>query len=401
MKSYLIIIAYILLLLSGCQSSGNPEIKKIEQICQEGVVQYRTLSDSLPNGKFPVSYFAENDSLAVTSSGGWVSGFYPGTLFYLYEETKDVQTLIEAERMLQLLEKEQFNTRTHDIGFMMYCSFGNALRIVPKPEYHLILENSAKSLIERYEPNVGCIKSWDSSDSSFLVIIDNMMNLELLFHVSNATGNPIYRDIAISHADHTMQNHFRQDYSSYHVVNYDSKTGNIIQKRTAQGLADDSAWARGQAWAIYGYTMVYRFTKDRKYLDFAQHIADFILNHPNLPEDKIPFWDFDVTSGPRDASAAAIIASGLLELSYYVNSEVAQNYRDVAQQMLRSLSNDKYRAKNGEEGGFLLKHSVGNFPGNRDIDVPLIYADYYYIEALLRQKKLRSGQSIYENLKNR
>ncbi|MDR2921078.1 MAG: glycoside hydrolase family 88 protein [Tannerella sp.] len=397
MKSYPILTICLLLLLSGCQSSGNQEIKKIEQICKESVEQYRILSGLFPHGRFPVSYFVENDSLAVTSSGGWVSGFYPGTLLYLYEETKDEQTLAEAERILQLLEKEQFNTRTHDIGFMMYCSFGNALRVAPKPEYHQILENSAKSLIERYEPNVGCIKSWDSSDSSFLVIIDNMMNLELLFHVSETTGKPIYRDIAISHADHTIQNHFRENYSSYHVVNYDSKTGYIIQKRTAQGLADESAWARGQAWGIYGYTMVYRFTKDRKYLDFAQHIADFILNHPNLPEDKIPYWDFDVTGGPRDASAAAIIASGLLELSCYVNNDMAQTYRDAAQQMLYSLSSDEYRAKDGKEGGFLLKHSVGNFPGNRDVNVPLIYADYYYIEALLRQKKLECGENLYAN----
>lgn len=386
------------LFLSSCRTSEERALQEINVVLTESAEQYRLLAARLPEGKFPVSYFEGQDSLAVTSSRGWVSGFYPGVLLYLYGETGKEALLKEAVHMLDFLKNEQFNTRTHDIGFMMYCSFGNALRVAPQPEYPKILENSAESLIRRYEPNVGCIKSWDSSDSSFLVIIDNMMNLELLFHVSEATGNPIYRDIAISHADHTMQHHFRADYSSYHVINYDAKTGTIIQKRTAQGASDESAWARGQAWGLYGYTMVYRFTKDRKYLDFARKIATFLLEHPNMPDDYVPYWDFDVTSGPKDASAAAIIASGLLELCRYTDADASREYLAIARKILQTLSGDAYRAQKGDNGGFLLRHSVGNLPGNRDVDVPLIYTDYYYIEALIRLKKLQEEIIIHGDL---
>jgi len=275
---------------------------------------------------------------------------------------------------------------------MMYCSFGNAERIAPKPEYKDVLLESAKSLCTRFNPKVGCIKSWDSKPSDFLVIIDNMMNLELLFWATHVTGDSSFYKIAVTHANTTMKNHFRPDYSSYHVVNYNPQTGEVQKKKTAQGAADESAWSRGQAWGLYGYTMCYRETKDKRYLEQANHIAQFILHHPNLPADKIPYWDFnapDIPNALRDASAASVIASALIELSGYVDEKKKDAYLSVAETILKSLSSAPYKADVGSNGGFVLQHCVGNMPQKTEIDVPLTYADYYFVEAMKRYKALK------------
>ncbi|CAM3642265.1 glycoside hydrolase family 88 protein [Mucilaginibacter galii] len=354
--------------------------------------QYELLASKLKGDKFPKTYYAAKDSLETSGSGWWCSGFYPGTLLYLYKPTKDQALLTEANRMLKLLEKEQYNKTTHDLGFMMYCSFGNGLQIAPKPEYKQILINSAKSLASRFDPKVGCIKSWDSKKPEYLVIIDNMMNLELLFWATRATGDSSFYKIAVTHANTTMANHFRADYSSYHVINYNPETGAVQQKRTAQGYADESAWARGQAWGLYGYTVMYRETKDKKYLAQANHIAQFILNNPNLPKDKIPYWDFNAPNIPnalRDASAGAVMASAFLELCKYNNAAMGRTYFNTAQTMLKSLSNAPYKAPAGTNGGFILQHSVGHIPQKTEVDVPLTYADYYFVEALERYQNLK------------
>jgi uncharacterized protein YyaL (SSP411 family) len=193
-------------------------------------------------------------------------------------------------------------------------------------------------------------------------------------------------EIAITHANTTMKNHFRPDGSSYHVVDYNPQTGNVISKITAQGYADESAWARGQAWGLYSFTMCYRYTKDKKYLDFAEKIAKFILNNPNYPKDGVPYWDFNapnIPNAPRDASSGAILASGLIELSSYTNDK----YLKQAIHIVKSLASDDYTAKFGENGYFVLKNSVGSLPMGNEVSVPLNYADYYYIEALLELKK--------------
>ncbi len=282
--------------------------------------------------------------------------------------------------MLTLLEKEQYNTSTHDLGFMMYCSFGNANRLNPQAAYTNILINSARSLATRFSPVTGCIRSWDSKPEDFIVIIDNMMNLELLFWATKATGDSSFYNIAVTHANTTLENHFRSDNSSYHVLNYDS-TGAVKQKKTAQGLHDESAWARGQAWGLYGYTATYRETKDEKYLEQAVKIAGFILSHPNLPEDKIPLWDFDAEKDAlRDASAAAIMASALIELDTYAPDK---GYLKVAEEILTNLTSD-YTAEPGTNGQFIITHCVGHLPANSEVDVPLTYADYYFMEALMR-----------------
>ncbi|MEX8547815.1 MAG: glycoside hydrolase family 88 protein [Mucilaginibacter sp.] len=353
--------------------------------------QYKVLMKDLPPDRFPKTYDPRTNKLETSNSGWWCSGFYPGTLLYLYRQTKDEVLKTEANRMLASLEKEQYNKNTHDLGFMMYCSFGNAEKIEPQPKYKETLINSAKSLSTRFSPKVGCIKSWDSKPSDYIVIIDNMMNLELLFWATKATGDSSFYKIAVAHANTTMKNHFRPDYSSYHVINYNPETGAVQQKRTAQGAADESAWARGQAWGLYGFTVMYRETKDKKYLDQARHIASFILQNPNLPKDKIPYWDFNAPNIPnalRDASAAAVMASALLELCRYSNQKDNQLYFNSAQTILQTLSSPAYKAKPGTNGGFILEHSVGNFPGKSEVDVPLTYADYYFVEAMLRYQNI-------------
>jgi unsaturated chondroitin disaccharide hydrolase len=354
--------------------------------------QYKLVMKNLPEEKFPKTFFLQTGKYEFSNSGWWCSGFYPGTLLYIYEQTKDKALYTEAMRILETLKKEQFNTHTHDLGFMMYCSFGNANRMAPGPAYKEILLNSAKSLSTRFNPIVGCIKSWDSKPGDYLVIIDNMMNLELLFWATRVSGDSSFYKIAVTHANTTMKNHFRPDYSSYHVINYNAETGAVQQKKTAQGAADESAWARGQVWGLYGFTVMYRETKDTKYLAQANHIAQFILSHPNLPADKIPYWDFNAPGIPnalRDASAGSIMAAALLELSGYVDAAKAKNYISVAETILLTLSSPAYKAAPGTNGGFILQHGVGNLPAKSEVDVPLTYGDYYFIEAMKRYKELK------------
>ncbi len=388
----------ILLFYSVCamaQNSFTPDkalLKTIQQNFTDAAAQYKVLMKNLPADSFPKTYYPERQKYGFSNSGWWCSGFYPGTLLYLYEENKDATFYKEAMRIDELLKKEQFNTGTHDLGFMMFCSFGNANRISPQPEYKEILLNSAKSLSTRFNPTIGCIKSWDSKDpNDFLVIIDNMMNLELLFWATRVSGDSSFYKIAVTHANTTMQHHFRPDYSSYHVLNYNKETGAVKQKKTAQGFADESAWSRGQAWGLYGYTVMYRETKDKKYLDQANHIAHFILSNPNLPADKIPYWDYNATGMPnvlRDASAASIAAAALIELSGYATPAQAKEYMQATETMLRSLSAPPYKPAVGTNGGFLVQHCVGHLPQKSEVDVPLTYADYYFVEAMKRYKAL-------------
>jgi len=372
------------------QSAFKPKkelLTTIKKNFSDADAQYKLLATKIGPDEFPKTYHPDQNKQENSKSGWWCSGFYPGSLLYLYQETKDEQLLTEANRIMGGLAKEQYNTGTHDLGFMMYCSFGNANKIEPKPEYKQVLINSAKSLSTRFNPTVGCIKSWDSKPGDYLVIIDNMMNLELLFWATRATGDSSFYKIAVTHANTTMKNHFRPNYSSYHVINYDAETGTVKEKKTAQGFSNESAWARGQSWGLYGYTVMYRETRDKKYLQQAQNIAEFILTNPNLPADKIPYWDYNADNIPnalRDASAAAVMASALLELCKYTDAKHGKDYFGVAETIIRNLSSRTYKAAPGTNGGFILQHSVGHFPAGTEVDTPLTYADYYFIEAMKR-----------------
>lgn len=352
--------------------------------------QYKYMMKQVPQDKMPQSYDEKNKKFISYQRTWWCTGFYPGSLWYIYEQTGDPVIKTEAERALKVIEPNKTYTGNHDLGFMMYCSFGNAYRITKNKSYKDIIFQSAAALASRYRPPAKVIQSWNSNEYfKGPVIIDNMMNLELLYWTSINGGDAKYKEIAVTHSNTTLQHHFRPDFSSYHVIDYDMSTGNVLRKATWQGAADCSAWSRGQGWGLYGYVTMYRFSKDKRYLDQARRVADFILNHPNLPEDKIPYWDFDapyIPQAKRDASAGAVIASALLELAQYTRGDEKQNYINNAKDMIVSLSGEKYKAKVGENGGFLLKHSTGSLPSNSEVDVPLIYADYYYLEALKRYK---------------
>jgi unsaturated chondroitin disaccharide hydrolase len=404
-------IAVGVALLSSC-GTNEKFVKKDFDVAEK---QYTIMLDQSKDlTSFPRTT-NKDGSVKGTDIWDWTQGFFPGALWYVYEFNQKPEWKAQAEKWTEALEEAKFLTQHHDIGFVMYCSYGNALRLEKDPakikKYNDILIQSAESALTRYDEKVGLIKSWNEKKSwdgkttwQYPVIIDNMMNLEMLFYVSKLTGDPKYKDVAISHALHTMKNHFREDFSTYHVVDYDAKTGAVLHQQTNQGLADNSTWSRGQGWAIYGFTVMYRETKDERFLNAAQKAADFYINHENLPKDKIPYWDFNADQDgykadwdyeqrrmayiPRDASAGSLTASALLELSTY-SKENGKKYFDNAEQMLKSLSSDEYLAKPGTNSGFILKHSVGSYPHNSEIDVPLIYADYYFLEALLRYKALK------------
>ena len=359
--------------------------------------QYEFLSEQVAPSSYPKTYHQDSNALETSGSDWWCSGFYPGTMIYLNEAHPSETLQTEIDAYLNDLEKEQYNTHTHDLGFMMYCSFGNANRLNASKAYEDVLLQSAKSLATRYNDTVKAIRSWDNapwnqaSDDDFVVIIDNMMNLELLFWATKYSSDSTYYQIAVNHANTSIKHHFRPDYSSYHLVIYDETTGQVKAQITNQGAADSSSWARGQVWGLYGYIVMYRATKDLSYLEQAKHIADYLLNHPNLPKDNIPYWDFnapDIPDALRDSSAAAIMASALIELSTFTEGATSKNYLNHAKTIIEHLMSPKYLAKVGENGGFLLKHGVGNMPNKTEIDTPLSYGDYYFVEALLRYKNI-------------
>ena len=328
----------------------------------------------------------------------WTVGFFPGSLWYMYDYTKEEAWKQQAERFTNAIEDAKFNTAHHDVGFVIGSSFGNGYRLTQNRHYREVMLQAAQSLCTRFDPRVGCIKSWNTTGGwqaergwQYPVIIDNMMNLELLFNAAKFSGDSSFYKIAVSHADVTLKNHYRPDYSCYHVVDYDSITGEARNHHTAQGYAHESAWARGQAWGLYGFVMCYRETGYKRYLEQAEKIADWWITQKNLPEDGVPYWDFNAPKIPdelRDASAAAITTSALIELASF-NTAHSRDYLTAAEKTLTSLSSPAYMAEPGENGFFILKHCVGSIPHNAEIDVPLNYADYYFLEALMRYMKIK------------
>ena len=380
-----------LYLLVSCSPSGKlntkNEFKEVEDQTKMMLVEVPKAKGERADLFSPRT--VDSGKLKLVTSRDWTSGFFPGVLWLLYEQTGKEEWKTQAQQFTANLEREKTNGTTHDMGFKIYSSFGNGYRLTNDAHYKEVIIEAAKTLSTRFNKNTGCLRSWDHHENEwkFPVIIDNMMNLELLFAATKLTGDSSFYKIAKSHADMTMKNHYRADNSSYHVVDYDPETGKVIKKNTHQGYADESAWARGQAWGLYGLTMCYRETKNLAYLQHAEKIANFLLNHPNLPKDMVPYWDFNAPNIPnaeRDASAAAIMSSALFELSTY--SENGKQYRASAEKILDNLARS-YRSPLGENKGFLLIHCVGHMPNKSEINVPINYADYYYVEALMRSKK--------------
>lgn len=398
LKSIFIIGAMgVISALNACDTSSGRQVSteqhKVVQnaeVVNRAVDQYERMLREADRLQIIPRTVEKNQTRATNSGFDWTEGFFPGSCWYLYELTKDVKWKEAAERYQEKFAGHRFIKTNHDLGFVFGCSYGNGLRLTGNKEYMPVLIDAGNSLITRFNEEVGCIQSWDVDKGwqskrgwSFPVIIDNMMNLEMLFELSRLTGDEKYKEIAIRHANTTLTNHFRPDNSSYHVIDYDSTTGKVRKKETAQGFSHESVWARGQAWGLYGYTLCYKYTQDPAYLDQAKKIAAFIRNNPLVPEDHVPYWDYSAPrkpNEPRDASAAAITASALIQLSDYAG----EAYLHQAIGIMNSLSSDSYLAKAGENHNFLLKHSTGSIPHGVEIDVPINYADYYFLEALVR-----------------
>lgn len=409
MKKFLTPLAFLLLIVIT-QCDKKDSIKKEVTIQQESkeelIKRVFKISEKLYAGLIrtidtvnplmqPRS-LNKDGTIRLVSKEDWTSGFFPGALWYLYEYTQKDNWKKEAEKFTQALDSAQFVKWNHDVGFMIQNSFGQGYRLTGNKMYKQAVVDAAKSLITRYRPKAGIIQSWDT-DAPWIqgrgldmpVIIDNMMNLHLLYKGSKYTSDTTFAHIANMHALTTIKNQYRKDYSSYHLIDYDHKTGEVRKKVNFQGFSDASSWARGQAWGLYGYVEVYRETGNRIFLEQAKNIADFIMNNKKIPSDKIPYWDYDdskIPNVPRDASAAAITASALLELQTFDKDN--EKYLAYAEAIIRELSSDNYLAKKDENGGFILKHSVGNIHENNETDTAINYADFYFLEALLRWKNI-------------
>jgi acetyl esterase/lipase len=386
------ICAALALIASGAHAAAGDEadelLRSIPASFEFAGAQYERLLASVKDDpKIPRTFV--DGKVKTVEPKDWTSGFIPGSLWYLYEYTRGPKWLAAATNYTGRLDSIKDYRGSHDVGFLLGCSYGNGYRLTQNPAYREVMLQGAQSLATRHNPNVGLIRSWDHAGWNYPVIVDNLMNLEFLLWTAREGNDARLRGIVISHADKTLKNHFRPDGSSFHVVDYNPTNGTVLARKTHQGAADDSAWSRGQAWGLYGYTMLFRETANPAYLAQAMNIANFILQHPRLPADKVPYWDFDapnIPNAPRDASAAAVMSSALIELSGLAGGEAGRQYLALARQQLISLSSPKYRAAPGANGNFILMHSVGNLPANSEMDVPLNYADYYYLEALLRYR---------------
>ena len=390
--SFICVILGFALLATACKSGINSPSKNTSSTADHLLeTRYKMLLDyPVDSMSMPRSMNIKTLEIRKVPSRDWTSAFFAGNLWQLYRLTGNPDYKKQAEKWTPFSKKESVNKGSHDVGFKVYCSYGEGLKNENNQEYKDVIIKGAETLCTRFDTNVNAIRSWDFNKDiwDYPVIIDNMMNLELLFEASKLSGNPKYRDIAIRHANTTLKNQFRPDNSCYHVIDYNPTTGAVRKKTTLQGYNDDSVWARGQAWAVYGFTMSYRYTKDEAYKKQAEATAQFFMTNKNLPEDGIPYWDFKDPSIPnsaRDVSASAIMASALYELYGYTQNK---SYLTYANKIMTSLQSDRYILDSKIKAPFLFGHSTGNWPKHDEIDEPIIYADYYFLEALLRKKAL-------------
>lgn len=390
------LFVFVIVILSfGCTNQNKKETRSdIITIVSQQMAYAVQLADQIKDSVLVAPRTIENEKLKLVRARDWTSGFFAGNLWMVYDLTGDEKWKEKALEYTLPLKQEQWDGGTHDLGFKMFNSFGKAYQFTGNEDYKNVVIQSAKTLATRFNPKVGCIRSWDHNADKwdFPVIIDNMMNLEMLMWAAKETGNDTLRQIAISHAQTTAKNHFRDDYSSYHVIDYNPETGEVENRNTHQGYSDESAWARGQAWGLYGYTMMYRETGMQEFLTQAENIAAFILKQEGIKEGKIPYWDFNapnIPDEPYDASAAAIIISAFYELSAY--SKNGLEYKKVANNLFNTLSSADFLTKVGENEGFLLKHSTGHLPNNSEIDVPIVYADYYYLESIIKKNNMEKN----------
>ena len=425
MKKYLLSLALGLAMMA-CQTQTQAPQLDVEKDLAYCAVQVDRALDGLRLADGTYDYTMEPRNILEgevqwncrrASAEEWCSGFWSGVLWMVYESeelkvkseefasaqqappcavansTLSTQhsTLKEAAEgytdSLKFLATQP--VYDHDLGFLVINSFLKGYEATGREDYKQTALACADTLATLFNPTVGTLLSWPRHVKDYgghNTIMDNMINLELLFWASENGGSQQLRDIAIRHAETTMQNHFREDGSCYHVAVYDTLTGQFLRGVTHQGYADESMWSRGQSWAIYGYTMVYRYTRDQRFLDFAQKVTDIYLRRLHeTSDDWVPLWDMDDPRGleaPKDASAACVVASALLELCNYVGEDKGTVYREAATQMLADLGTDKYQSR--DRNVAFLMHSTGHHPAGSEIDASIIYADYYYIEALIK-----------------
>ncbi|MGB7394240.1 MAG: glycoside hydrolase family 88 protein [Pricia sp.] len=385
------LIAVGVLMLSASCKSDSEDKNTAEAIPIDSLltIRYQKLLEyPVDSMSFPRSYTDSTQTVRKVPSKDWTSGFFPGNLWHLYQLTGEEGYREKAAEWTSLMENQKTNDGTHDMGFKIFCSFGEGLKVARDSNYADVIVESAKTLATRFNENVGSLRSWDfnADEWEFPVIVDNMMNLELLFEATKITGDSAFHKMAVEHANTTLKNHIREDNSIYHVVVYDTVSGAVKDKVTHQGFNDESSWARGQAWGIYGYTMAYRYTRDTTYLAQAEATADFYLSHNKLREDGIPFWDFDdpkIPDAVRDVSAATVIASAFFELDGYTDDP---KYLAYANKVLDTLRSREYLLPAEVDAPFILDHATGNWPKNDEMDEPIVYADYYFLEAMLRKQ---------------
>lgn len=400
MKKLLFFLLFSITLIACSNQEEETEVSPFSPEKQLNLLTQKALKniDLIPLDSMNIPRSINEDgSIHGVKSRDWTSGFYPGIFWGLYRHSGDEKLKKTAMDWTAFQKKERFDDHTHDLGFKIYCSFGEGYRLMKNEDYKQVIIDASDQLIQRYSDTVGAIRSWDHNRDKwdYPVIIDNMMNLEMLFAASKLSGDPKYYEIADKHAQKTLKNHFREDNSSYHVIDYYPENGKVRKRNTHQGYNHESAWARGQAWGLYGFAMTFRETKNPQYLEQAKKIANFFFTHPNLPADKIPYWDFNAPNIPneeRDASAAAVAASGLIELSQY-DTENSEKYLAWADEVLSSLSSKAYEATTPP---FFLNQSVGGKMLDMEVNVPISYADYYFVEALLRRNALLKNGSLSE-----
>lgn len=390
MSSSIIVLAFAFSLLVPTALQGEDVLlNRLPHIFERDTSQHEFLLEfTSDNGRFPRS-IRPDDTLVTMKSDDWPSGFFPGNLWFLHEYDSSAKWKGKALGYTVKLEPIRHFKEHHDGGFMLSCSYGNALRLSRDESQRAVLRDAAAALTTRYVSALGMIRSWDSKPYTCPVIIDNMMNLEPLVWAAKNGGDPKLRDIAISHADQTLKHHFSHDGSAYHVVDYDPETGWVHAYHANQGADVRTPWARGQAWAIYGFTMMFRETGKPEYLAKATTLAEFCMAHPNLLKDKVPNWDYSIPPGddvPRDASAATVMASALIELSQLAPD--GGKFLNFAREQLLTLASPAFLAEPGTNCGLLLTRSTGHLPKQSEINVPLVYADYYFLEALLRHRSV-------------
>lgn len=388
-KCFIFIVVILFLGVFGCKKNTQKTPKPIQEQLESRYS--KLLAYPIDSLAFPRSVNLKTNTIKKTPSKDWTSGFFAGNLWQIYMLTGNEAFKARAKQWTAFIEKEKFNNGTHDMGFKIFCSFGNGLKVEDNYEYKNIILKSAQTLSTRYNSHIGSIRSWDFNKDKwqFPVIIDNMMNLELLFEATKISEDSTFYKIAVNHANTTMENHFREDHSTWHVLDYDTISKQVRARVTHQGISDDSAWARGQGWAINGFTTAYRYTKDENFLDRAVKTANFFINHKNLPDDGIPYWDFshpDIPNISRDVSAATIVASALVELYQYTKNDAYLNY---SKKVINSLKNKNYILPENLNTPFILNHSFGDWSKRHEMDEPIVYGDYYFLETLIKLKALQ------------